>query len=97
MNQFPADHPAMADHFPGKPIVPGALLLQRVLRAATGAGFPVNGVIHAKFLRPLQPDTAFDISFEPLDPSRVGFRVDAAAGPIARGELQLDATGTAPA
>ena len=34
---FPADHPAFAGHFPGHPMVPGALLLDAVLYAISEA------------------------------------------------------------
>ena len=34
---FAADHPVFAGHFPGRPIVPGALLLDEVLHAALRA------------------------------------------------------------
>ncbi len=50
---FPVDHPAAAGHFPGNPIVPGALLLDRALRAI-GLTAPVE-IRHAKFLRPVRP------------------------------------------
>ena len=33
---FAADHPAFAGHFPGHPMVPGALLLDAVLHAISG-------------------------------------------------------------
>lgn len=54
---FAADHPALPGHFPGNPIVPGALLLA----AATAlvkkfAGQPVTGLRNAKFLTSLKPE-----------------------------------------
>ncbi len=50
-----ADHPALAGHFPGYPIVPGALLLDEVLHAldageSGGAGWRIDAV---KFHRPV--------------------------------------------
>ena len=35
--RVPSDHPALAGHFPGHPIVPGALLLDEALHAIDAA------------------------------------------------------------
>ncbi len=55
---FPAGHPAFPGHFPGDPIVPGALLLDEALAAVCAArGLPYESlrVGSAKFLRPVRP------------------------------------------
>jgi 3-hydroxymyristoyl/3-hydroxydecanoyl-(acyl carrier protein) dehydratase len=58
-------HPALAGHFPGNPIVPGALLLVRVLRAAgTMPDGRVNAIQTARFHTVLRPGEAFDIELE---------------------------------
>jgi 3-hydroxymyristoyl/3-hydroxydecanoyl-(acyl carrier protein) dehydratase len=50
----PADHPALAGHFPGNPLVPGALLLDRVAALiAEREGLQIGGIRNAKFLHPL--------------------------------------------
>jgi 3-hydroxymyristoyl/3-hydroxydecanoyl-(acyl carrier protein) dehydratase len=56
----PASHPALPGHFPGNPIVPGALILSEVIRAASRQ-HRITGVAAAKFLAPLRPDTPFHI------------------------------------
>lgn len=70
---FAADHPVFAGHFPGRPIVPGALLLDEVLHVALQAsrvsqGAFANGkadepkvrcqIASVKFLSPVQPGEA---------------------------------------
>ena len=40
-----ADHPALPGHFPGRPIIPGVVLLQIVL-AFAGWAAPVVGALH---------------------------------------------------
>ena len=62
----PADHPCLAGHFPGNPIVPGTLILDRVI-ALLDQHHPearVSEVISAKFMRPLLPGQAFDVCGE---------------------------------
>lgn len=60
---FPATHPAFAGHFPGAPMVPGALLLAEALAALGAAGLPLE-IASAKFLRPVGPDTFVDACCE---------------------------------
>jgi 3-hydroxymyristoyl/3-hydroxydecanoyl-(acyl carrier protein) dehydratase len=62
--KFPATHPVFPGHFPGAPIVPGALLLAAAIDAL-GAGGPGLRIASAKFLRPVAPD-------EPVDVQRAG-------------------------
>lgn len=60
----PADHPALAGHFPGNPIVPGVVILDEVI-AAIGEVWPdcrVVAVASAKFMSPLRPDQTITIA-----------------------------------
>lgn len=65
-----ADHPMLAGHFPGHPIVPGAWLLAWVVAtaarrlAAECDTRAVIGVKRVKFLRPLAPDQAFECALK---------------------------------
>ena len=52
------DHPCLPGHFPGQPVVPGVLLLDGVLNAATawlGRPVAVKSLPQAKFIAPLFP------------------------------------------
>ena len=54
----PLDHPAFPGHFPGTPILPGAMLLDIALHAiaaATGISLDVCEISSVKFLNPASP------------------------------------------
>lgn len=60
-----ADHPSLAGHFPGNPIVPGLVILETVTRAfeVWRPGNQVVGMPVVKFLAPLRPEQGFTIRF----------------------------------
>lgn len=99
-----ADHPMLAGHFPGHPIVPGAWLLAWVVAAAQrwlaaeGEARVIAAVRRAKFLRPLAPDQAFECALrkgvqaagtEASSNETVRFTVTSDGTLIAEGSLQL--------
>ena len=58
------DHPCFPGHFPGQPILPGVLLLERVMSLAqTSIGKPLNEctVYNVKFLAAVVPGDALDV------------------------------------
>jgi 3-hydroxymyristoyl/3-hydroxydecanoyl-(acyl carrier protein) dehydratase len=61
------EHPALAGHFPGDPIVPGAVLLDEILNAARQAVGAAAGPVQipwVKFHAPLRPGEEFVIRIE---------------------------------
>jgi 3-hydroxymyristoyl/3-hydroxydecanoyl-(acyl carrier protein) dehydratase len=85
------DHPALAGHFPGRPIVPGVVLLDCVLREAEhwlGRPLPVRSLTQAKFTAPLLPQEAAQINLQ-LSGDELRFRVARADTVIAQGALRL--------
>jgi 3-hydroxymyristoyl/3-hydroxydecanoyl-(acyl carrier protein) dehydratase len=63
---FAADHPAARGHFPGNPIIPGALLLSEALRAVAAAleiDLSRCSVSSAKFPSPSRPGDRIEIAF----------------------------------
>jgi 3-hydroxymyristoyl/3-hydroxydecanoyl-(acyl carrier protein) dehydratase len=82
------DHPALPGHFPGRPVVPGVLLLDAVMEAvrASGAGEPA-GVFRAKFPAPVLPGEEVEITLAPRDGGRVGFTCRVAGRSVLVGEV----------
>lgn len=53
-----ADHPALPGHFPGQPVVPGAVLLDEAMRLMEKKGYPrATAFTMIKFRQPVKPDT----------------------------------------
>ena len=65
-----ADHPALPGHFPGRPIVPGVVLLDCVLTAAEqwlGRALAARSLRQAKFNSMLLPEEAADMELQWID------------------------------
>jgi 3-hydroxyacyl-[acyl-carrier-protein] dehydratase len=58
---FPPGHPAAEGHFPGNPIIPGAVLLREVV-AAIAPDSPVE-ILWAKFHVPVRPGNTIEIQW----------------------------------
>jgi 3-hydroxymyristoyl/3-hydroxydecanoyl-(acyl carrier protein) dehydratase len=57
-HRFDENHPSTNGHFAGNPIIPGAVLLDTLLRAFRlhhGSSMARIDIMHAKFLRPVRP------------------------------------------
>jgi 3-hydroxyacyl-[acyl-carrier-protein] dehydratase len=82
-----ADHPALAGHFPTRPVVPGVVVLERVAAALRQwRGTRVAG-FDAKFVRPLLPGQDAAIELRGNGPS-VRFAVTRDDAVLASGILE---------
>lgn len=60
------DHPTADGHFPGNPIIPGAVLLAEIVSAiaAEHPGAICRHIASAKFLHPVRPGEALAIDWD---------------------------------
>jgi 3-hydroxyacyl-[acyl-carrier-protein] dehydratase len=60
------DHPAAEGHFPGNPVIPGAVLLREIMSAIAGQhpGELYRAVTTAKFLHPVRPGEELAIDWD---------------------------------
>jgi 3-hydroxymyristoyl/3-hydroxydecanoyl-(acyl carrier protein) dehydratase len=73
----PAEHPALAGHFPGRPIVPGVMLLDAVRAAVSTGADTLRGIPSAKFLQAVLPGERIELRIElshDVDGLRARFR-----------------------
>jgi 3-hydroxyacyl-[acyl-carrier-protein] dehydratase len=84
---FGYDHPVFAGHFPGRPIVPGVLLLDSAQQAVEKAtGLVVSGIAAVKFLSPSAPGETLTLEYQ-IDASAVRFEIRCDVRKIANGRF----------
>ena len=93
---FAAGHPAFAGHFPGRPMVPGVLLLDAALHAATQARTNAGDgpcpalrcqIASAKFLSPVLPGETLTISCTPTPAGQTRFDISGGGRQVATGSF----------
>jgi len=86
--EVPADHPAFPGHFPGQPLLPGALILSEVREAMAGVPALVARLgaqptlAAAKFLAPVGPDSTLCIELQPEAGATGGVRFEVRCGNV---------------
>ena len=87
---FPPDHPAARGHFPGNPVIPGAVLLAEVLRSVAAeldADLSSCRIRHAKFLAPVRPGDRIAIEFSRTQTGGIRFAGTVGGRTVVKGEV----------
>jgi 3-hydroxymyristoyl/3-hydroxydecanoyl-(acyl carrier protein) dehydratase len=97
--RVPADHPCAGGHFPGNPIVPGAVLLDWILAAierALGRSPSVWAIKSAKFLHPTRPGDELELEFAPTTGGDIRFDCRSGAQAVVTGVVRSTDTPAEP-
>jgi len=89
-----ADHPAYAGHFPGRPILPGVVLLDEALialAAVQGMATASGEIKSAKFLSPVQPGENLRLDYSSTAVGIFRFELKAAERVVASGIVAFTA------
>lgn len=88
-------HPSLPGHFPGAPVVPGVLVLERVVAAIEAAHGPLGAIRlpQVKFVQPLLPGEQAEVELAEVaiegEAPRWRFRVLRGEALVASGEVAL--------
>jgi 3-hydroxyacyl-[acyl-carrier-protein] dehydratase len=87
---FSDDHPAARGHFPGNPIIPGALLLSEsvaaIERELGGAGGPLQ-LRSAKFAHPVRPGDRVEVQYSRDARGEIRFTCVVEGRPVLTGQV----------
>lgn len=88
----PVAHPAFPGHFPGRPILPGVVLVDQAMRLAAqaiGPGVAIRGLGNAKFFQPVAPGTSLLFRYPPATATALRFDILADERIVASGSFTL--------
>lgn len=94
---FAVDHPAAQGHFPGNPIIPGAVLLSETLRAIEASleiSLSPGQLVSAKFLHPTRPGDLVGIEYSDCASGAIKFACSVGQKTVLTGVVKCEAIST---
>jgi 3-hydroxyacyl-[acyl-carrier-protein] dehydratase len=88
--EVPGDHPSFAGHFPGFPVLPGAVLLDealQIIQRERGIDLTQWQIASVKFLGAVRPGDALNLEHAAAKGGLIRFTIRAASGIVATGSL----------
>lgn len=84
-----AGHPALPGHFPGRPIVPGVVILDLLVEEwrRRHPEITLRGLRKMKFVRTLEPAESFTVSWGEMRDGKVGFTARVGDKSLATGQF----------
>ena len=85
------DHPCLPGHFPGRPIVPGVVLLDEAfaLVLARLPGWALAAIGAVKFTSPVLPGHEVEVDYDLIEPDRLRYSCTVAGRAVLRGSARL--------
>jgi len=77
----------LGGHFPGNPIVPGALLLAELAASLAHAGVAIKGVRKVRFTQPIRPADHVVVEYRPGADEHLRFECRVGDTVVARGSF----------
>ncbi len=91
--EIPADHPSLPGHFPGRPVVPGAVILAEIVASslqALGNGARIAGFPSVKFVSPMLPTQRCELTLADNGAGSIAFELVHASQRVASGSLRYE-------
>jgi len=70
-----SSHPSISGHFPGNPIVPGAVIIENVIKVFSRSNDPreITSLSTVKFIKPIEVNQKVDVNFLSISTELISF------------------------